>query len=150
MIYAGIGSRSTPPPVQVSMTQIACQLENKRYVLRSGGAKGADQAFESGVKYSQFKQIFLASDATSDSIILASSFHPAWNNCNQYARQLHGRNAMIILGPDLKSPVDFVLFWSLDETKGGTSMGIQIAKVYGIPTYNLRTTPLSQIHSLIT
>jgi len=48
--YAGIGSRETPEEVQDMMTEIASYLEDKGYMLRSGNANGADQAFAKGVK----------------------------------------------------------------------------------------------------
>ena len=46
--YAGIGSRKTPPHVLAAMTQIAEALAERGYILRSGGAGGADSAFEKG------------------------------------------------------------------------------------------------------
>lgn len=45
MFYTGIGSRQTPPEILKMMTKIATQLESKGWVLRSGGAEGADEAF---------------------------------------------------------------------------------------------------------
>ena len=51
MVYAGIGSRQTPPNVQNIMRQVAKELEKKGYKLRSGHAKGADLAFEQGVLF---------------------------------------------------------------------------------------------------
>ena len=46
--YAGIGSRETPPQVLEQMRKIGTFLAERHYVLRSGGAKGADTAFELG------------------------------------------------------------------------------------------------------
>ena len=48
--YTGIGSRNTPVSEQEKITKIAAYLEAIGFVLRSGGADGADQAFERGVK----------------------------------------------------------------------------------------------------
>lgn len=77
------------------------------FTLRSGGAIGADKAFEAGA--SNNKEIFRPKDATEDSINLASKFHPAWNKCNDYVRKLHGRNALIILGKRLEEKANFVV-----------------------------------------
>ena len=57
--YAGVGSRDTPPEVLARMTGIATKLYYLGYVLRSGGAPGADQAFEAGVdlRYDQRSEI---------------------------------------------------------------------------------------------
>lgn len=47
MFYTGIGSRETPQEIQNLMFKIAQKLDSK-YILRSGGADGADLAFEKG------------------------------------------------------------------------------------------------------
>ncbi len=57
--YAGIGSRETPAEILMYMTRIASFLESKGYTLFSGGASGADTAFEIGVSNSGNKKIFL-------------------------------------------------------------------------------------------
>ena len=46
--YAGIGSRSTPEPVLQIMHRVAHRLSEMGYTLLSGGAGGADSAFEAG------------------------------------------------------------------------------------------------------
>jgi len=46
MIYAGVGSRETPPEMLKKMTAISKKLAAQGYVLQSGGAIGADMAFE--------------------------------------------------------------------------------------------------------
>jgi hypothetical protein len=48
MIYAGIGSRETPQATLDLMNLIGFTLAQKGHSLRSGGAKGADSAFEAG------------------------------------------------------------------------------------------------------
>ena len=62
MIYAGIGSRETPEGVLLKMEKIAFYLAH-RYdaTLRSGGAIGADIAFEAGCDSANGKkEIFYA------------------------------------------------------------------------------------------
>lgn len=46
--YAGIGSRNTPADILDLMTHLARRLDSRGYTLRSGGADGADAAFERG------------------------------------------------------------------------------------------------------
>jgi hypothetical protein len=46
--YTGIGSRETPQDIQAVMTDAAAELATLGWGLRSGGAVGADQAFEEG------------------------------------------------------------------------------------------------------
>ena len=46
--YTGVGSRETPPEIMTLMTRIAGKLAREGWTLRSGGADGADWAFEEG------------------------------------------------------------------------------------------------------
>ena len=46
--FAGIGSRSTPDHVLQAMRKVAHRLAEMGYTLLSGGAAGADSAFEEG------------------------------------------------------------------------------------------------------
>lgn len=48
MYYAGIGSRETPTFVLEAFKQIGEELAKLGVILRSGGASGADSAFEEG------------------------------------------------------------------------------------------------------
>lgn len=48
MYYAGVGSRETPQDILNTMYKIGKYLASKGYTLRSGGAIGADTAFENG------------------------------------------------------------------------------------------------------
>ncbi|MBF85163.1 MAG: hypothetical protein CL489_11940, partial [Acidobacteria bacterium] len=107
--YAGVGSRETPEDVLLTMKQTARALEVQGYTLRSGGALGADTAFYRGVEDYRKTEIFLADLCTNAAMELSGKLHPAWSRCSEYAKKLHGRNAMILLGEDLETPVDFVL-----------------------------------------
>lgn len=137
--YAGIGTRRRTPSFIVDiMVLVASKLESIDYILRSGGAQGADKAFESGVRYDENKQIFRPKHATIEAINLASNFHSHWDNCNDITRRLHGRNAMIILGEDLNTPVKFVICYTPDgKDSGGTGLGIRIANAFNIRVFNL-------------
>lgn len=143
--YTGIGSRQTPPEVLQLMTQIAHKLELAGLILRSGGAVGADLAFEHGVKDDANKSIYYASDATQEAIDLASNLHPAWYRCSDYARKLHGRNCMQVLGANLDTPSRFVICWTPNaQVVGGTATAIALAKQRGIKVYNLANQKVRQ------
>jgi len=136
--YAGIGSRKTPPEICDLMTRLATKLEQLGYILRSGGAEGADKAFESGVTYPTHKEIFLAKDSTPKSEEVASTIHPAWDKCSPYVKKLHGRNIFQVLGRNLDSPVEFVICWTPNsQDVGGTRTAVVLARQKGIPVYNL-------------
>lgn len=132
--YAGIGSRETPEIFLELFTDIGSELQKDNILLRSGGAKGADNAF---AKRCKLKEIFRPEHATEAAIEYISNFHPAWHRCNDYVRELHGRNAQIILGQDLDDPVDFVICWTKGgKIIGGTATGIKVAEANNIPVFN--------------
>lgn len=134
--YAGIGSRETPTVICGLMTDLARKLRDAGWVLRSGGADGADRAFEAGA--TPLKTIFRPSDATAEALTLAARFHPAWDRCSDFAKKLHARNGFHVLGPDLRSPSEFVVCWTKDgKASGGTGQALLIAAHYGIPIFNL-------------
>lgn len=139
-IYSGIGSRNTPPSVLILMAKWAQYLGQSGFTLRSGGAFGADSAFENGCdSVNGVKQIYTAEHAKyrQDWRLHASQFHPAWKNCTAGMQLLHARNSPIILGGSLLEPSDFVLCWTPDgAVKGGTGQGLRIAEAAEIPIFN--------------
>jgi hypothetical protein len=139
-LYAGIGSRETPWETLEKMTKIATYLEKHKWVLRSGGAQGADQAFEAGLHNGKNAQIFLPrDDLPLWTNIFTDHFHPAPDRLKPYSRQLMNRNAMQILGEDGNTPVEMVVCWTKDgKASGGTGQAIRIAEYYDIPIFNLK------------
>lgn len=136
--YAGIGSRQTPEDVLQLMTVIAGVLCSMGVCLRSGAALGADKAFELGVGNNALKDIYGPSDATSESFDLSSRYHGGWNCLDSGVKRLHARNAQILLGRDLNSPVGFIVCWTPGGVAvGGTGQALRIAVDYQIPVYNL-------------
>jgi len=142
--YAGVGSRKTPENILKVMTDIANKMDSYGYILYSGGADGADKAFESGA--GQNKRIFYANEATQQAMDIAAQFHPKWQACSAYARKLHGRNSFQILGPELNHKVSYCICWTPDGAQshtersiktGGTGTAISIASYYNIPVINL-------------
>lgn len=142
MKYAGIGSRETPQDILDKMTCIAKHLSEKGYILRSGGAKRADSAFEKGCdSVNGEKEIFYSEDATKDSIELALKFHPnpeALKKKGDYTLGLMGRNMLIVSGQNLDDDVDFVVCWTKDGlSSGGTGQALRYCESKGIKVYNL-------------
>jgi hypothetical protein len=161
--YAGIGSRETPQDILYWMYEYAAQLADCGWWLRSGGAPGADSAFENGANLqavprmgrNAFKQIFLPWDGFQNRYVsedpahiftppsdaayeVAAQYHPAWQRCSNAARSLHARNSHIILGPALSYPVKFVMCWTpRGEGGGGTGQGIRVAKAWKIPVVDM-------------
>lgn len=155
--YAGVGSRKTPPAILLLMTGVARRLAAHGYTLHSGGAPGADLAFEQGAVA---KTIFLPwygfqsrptavhdiDQPSAEAFRVAALLHPGWDHLSQAAQKLMARNTHQVLGADLRSPVDFVVCWTPDgcETEaarrritGGTGQAIALASRWGIPVFNL-------------
>lgn len=138
--YAGIGSRETPWETLEKMTEIATYLEKHKWVLRSGGAQGADQAFEAGLRNGNNAQIFYPQDRIPLwTNVFTDMFHPAPDKLSGFVRKLMDRNAMQILGVDGNSPVEMVICWTKDgKASGGTGQALRIAEYYNIPVFNLK------------
>jgi hypothetical protein len=147
--WTGIGSRETPSSISGLMTDIAKFLCETGYILRSGGAAGADSFFEAGVIDSDKKEIYLPwkgfngnsslrHRVTDEALKLASEFHPAWDKLSYGARKLMARNGYQVLGSDLKTPSEFVVCWTKNgKETGGTAQAMKIAKRWKIPIFNL-------------
>lgn len=137
--YAGIGSRETPGNILDLMQGIGRYFSHKGYLLRSGGARGADKAFEKGEPFG-CKEIFTAYDSQFHSkwFAHAAQYHPKWGKLSSYAKELHARNSAIVLGADLDTPVDFVVCWAADgKASGGTGQALRIAVDNDIEVFNL-------------
>ena len=152
--YAGIGSRETPPKLLALMKIIGIILASKGYILNTGAAKGADQAFANGASIVKGKiNIFLpwptyesewistlqqnvnvtVLDKNKHTAAINSvKLHPAFNRLSRPVINLHARNYLII------ENVDFVICYTPNgETVGGTGQGIRIANSLGKPVLNL-------------
>lgn len=147
--YTGIGSRETPSDISGFMTDIAKFLCEIGYILRSGGASGADSFFEAGVSDSNKKEIYLPWKdfngnkstryrVTDEALKFAADYHPAWNKLSYGARKLMGRNCYQVLGLSLVVPSEFLLCWTKEgKETGGTAQAMRIAKNSDIPIFNL-------------
>lgn len=145
--YTGVGSRKTPREILLLMIKIAEYAAHRNWVLRSGHAENADQAFEEGCdNVCGRKEIYLAKGCTAASMELAAKFHPKWDRCGEFARKLHGRNSFQVLGPNLNLPSRVLVCWTSDgccshKTRsiatGGTGTAISIADMYNVKIYNL-------------
>jgi hypothetical protein len=147
MYYAGIGSRRTPEDILFFMEKLAKALDGEGWILRSGGAVGADQAFERGALKNE-PEVFTANSKLHPlAVASVDQFHPNANALGDYVRKLMARNAMQIFGSDMATPVKFVVCWTpcaadgilipTTRTTGGTGQAIRIAANSNIKVYNL-------------
>jgi len=167
LYYTGIGSRKTPRDILEQMNEIAMLLADRNWILRSGGAPGADTAFESGCSVVKGKkEIFLPwknfnnnnsnlynVSQTAEAVsckIWNETFPDSWKHIRRPVQLLMSRNVHQILGEKLKEPSSFVICWTPDgvETQqkrsgktGGTGQAIALANNIGIPVFNLFNAP---------
>lgn len=147
--YAGIGSRETPENFLRCFQKIGQEMAKQGYVLRSGGAEGADAAFELGcTSVNGRKEIYLpwprfnGSKSTLHHVCgraqaMAEKLHPAWERCSDGARKLLSRNIYQVLGVNLNTPVELVICWTDHPLgSGGTALPMRLARERSIPIYN--------------
>ena len=148
--YAGIGARDTPEDICRKMSQAGKAMAKLGFTLRSGGARGADSAFESGAveQNPDLTEIFLPFKAFNrhdsplygsckEARLLAAKYHPRWDILSCTGRDFHARNVYQVLGRDLKTPSSFILCWTEGgRIKGGTGQALRIAIEYNIPILN--------------
>ena len=145
LYYAGIGSRETPKKIQYLMRDIAFALAELKWVLNSGGANGADLAFQIGcedyckknnILYADRQQIFLPWNGFNDlkvrvgngyivypkstkAIDLIKELHPIPSSIlvKESLTALMSRNANQVLGIDLKTPIKMIICYSDKDIK---------------------------------
>lgn len=157
MIYTGIGSRKTPSPILNIMTEIGMEFASLGHVLRSGGADGADKAFEEGCNfYDGNMEIYLPvqerpSQITESALKLAEEVwltrevDQPWINLHPYTKLIMARNCLQVLGRDLNTPTDLIICWTTEaKIVGGTGQALALAKMINedltdraIPVLNL-------------
>ena len=143
--YTGVGSRSTPKEYLEVIKEVAKALGELGYCLRSGGADGADKAFEEGcddvraqkriyIPWNTFngyddkahKFVKVTGDSEEGEAI-AREIHPAWENLKQGGKRLHIRNTNQVLGDDLHTPSKFLIFYAKEDRQGNVSGGTRTA-----------------------
>ena len=161
--YAGIGARSTPDNVLNIIHRLSGKLLESDFVLRSGGAPGADHAFE--IAAQERSEIYIPwpfyerhsimmYPIIPEAMEIAEKHHPNWDNLAPAVRLLMARNTMQILGDDCNNPSEFVICWTKDgvtegkdttPVTGGTGQAIRVASTYGIPVFNINTKDIRQM-----
>jgi hypothetical protein len=164
--YTGIGSRRTPAPIRELMRAVAGRLAAAGWTLRSGGAPGADQAFQAGaadaggaielyLPWPTFEAANLdalgavtlrVERPAPAAAVIAARWHPGWAQLSPAARSLHARNSHEVLSAHLDAACAscFVLCWTPDgrldgsgRSSGGTGQALRIAAGYRIAVFNL-------------
>lgn len=164
-----VGSRQTPPEVLDNMRKIAKFCCSKGIIVRSGKAGGADASALKGCEEYYLENNIVALDLLTrppemyipwkgfgeDSMtkyfdcvqgsnvgagLIAESTHPNWEACSQGAKKLHTRNICQILGKDLDTPSDLVLYYCKEvggKPTGGTATAVNLGLKVGCKTINM-------------
>ena len=165
--YTGVGSRKTPPEVLAKMTRVAAELAARGCTLRSGGAGGADWAFEQGSP-PRLTERYLPWHGFNGHKVGRSSYEvSAYQKAKAMVLKHHPdperlsiggfrcmlRNAFQVLGLNLDNPSDFVMFWApsfkrcedgrICDAAGGTGQAVRIAFAHQVPCF-LIGNPLSE------
>lgn len=139
--YAGIGSRQVPTHLYDKMFNVAVYLGSRKWGLRSGGAGGCDEAFESGcIRVKGWKEIFLPwkgfnfhdshrykQSAKAEEAV--EIFHPAPDKLKPAARKLMARNYHQVFGDGnyFVKPISLCVCYTPDgHLQGGTSHALRI------------------------
>jgi hypothetical protein len=159
--YAGIGKRDLSKVEDGRIVDdIATELANAGYTLRTGAAPGTDQvmaevALAEGGKvvlclpsrkheedwvrammdsYPDQVTTEVLQDNDDEAFNSVEKYHPIGHKLYGYTVRLHARNYRIVVGPE--GPVDFVVAFPR-EGGGGTAQGMRVATHKGIPLVNL-------------
>jgi hypothetical protein len=164
-IYAGIGSRQTPPRVLDLIAIGAARLARRGWTMRTGLSPGADQAFYEGAlaghgrvelylpcpdfqaparSAGEGTEVVVLAEPSDAAYWLSARFHPCWPALSSQARRLRARDAHQLLGPDLDAPAALVVCWThdggldgSDPRSGGTGQALRIAHHCGVSVLNL-------------
>jgi len=161
-LYAGIGSRETPPDVLELMTALAKTLREEGWTLRSGHAMGADWAFEQGAEkdsliYLPWKDFgtkpykndpgrpilghpICDDDAAEEGYAYLVRLGIRNPDNRDSMRRLHGRNVAQVMGLPGEKLSSMVVCWcpiELGIPTGGTATAIKLAEHHKIPVFNL-------------
>lgn len=160
MFYTGIGSRDTPENILTLMEDIGQVMADDGFILRSGGANGADSAFERGCdEVNGKKEIYLPWKGFNENnsphykipaaayTVAEEVYGARWKYLSQPIRDLMARNMPQVSGMTLDIVSTLVVCWTPDgcttkksRTKytGGTGQAIAYADILSAPVFNLK------------
>ena len=153
--YACLGNKEAPQEVIDHMVRLVQDLDREGWTLRTSGGEGPEERIEieterkeihlPWAKFNNRESKFCRNDKNANDIV--SSFHPTFGSLKPAVQAIVARQAHVILGKDLRSPVRFLICWSEDGAEDGKtksiktgymSMPIAIAHSLSIPIFNLK------------
>ena len=157
--YTGVGARIAPDAILNQMRLYGMVFAKLGYILRSGGANGADTAFEHGSDAQNgTKEIYLPWEGFNNNTspyfsvsdeafkIAEEVYGRRWDSISIAVKSLMARNIYQVIGLTLDTPSKFLLCWTPDgatsassrtKSTGGTGQAIACASMFEIPVFNL-------------
>lgn len=149
------GNDNPPPVVQQVLQRLIPELENRNYVIRSGGMKGVENIVEELARNIEVHLPWKGFDGkdskftftTDEAKEFAKRYHPAYDQAKPVIQTFCAKNVRLMLGKDLKSPTQMLIIWSEDGVEharertaktGLTGVAVSIATEIHIPVFNLQ------------
>ena len=146
-----IGTREPEPQYVDLMTRIGKAFSDKGYGARSGDAIGSDQRFLKNydpklcIKYRPDDREGCVNVMNHKNYyefeLIASRFHVAWEFMIIGHQELHARNVPQVMGLNLDTYSDLVVFCANEDIRGvvsgGTATAVKLARSLNIPTLNI-------------
>lgn len=158
MFYTGIGSRETPKEICELITMVAAKLASLGWIVRTGGAQGADEAFLAGCNgrtenfipwkgFGQYGGQIPNLDRNWEYLQSVDDVNPlihsrTTRNLDKYKGfwKLQARNVSQVLGLNLDNPSKFCILYAPTTSTGvtgGTNTAYQVAIQSGVKCFNL-------------
>lgn len=153
--YGGLCNPEAPENILNQMKTLAQRLELKGYTLRTNGGKGGEEAFKSGATDIEIHlpwKNFNGNDSklnrtTDEAKALIAQFAPGYDALKPAVQTIIASKAHVILGKDLKNPIQFLICWTQDGAEtlekrnartGYIGVAIALAASLKIPVFNLQ------------
>lgn len=143
------------------MIDIAKYLASSGWTLRSGGARGADTAFEAGaISNNGKKHIYLPQSPFNNHRVGGDNFLLTpdekrlarnelsfdilthFDKMKPFAKNAHARNYFQIHGRKPEKKSQMIIYWceedGMGQPTGGTRTAVLLAREAGIPDFNLK------------
>lgn len=145
--YAVSADLDAPKDVLEAFLELAEELEDNGYILRTKGDENVDCELIERLKDSSKVELYLPWENFNDweepfipmagAYEMAWKYHPAWAECDEELKRLHASTSHIIMGKDLKSLVDFLICYTpKGQGEEVTDQAVRIADTNLIPVFD--------------
>ena len=143
MKYFGvIGDQEVDDSIKPMMLKVSKYLTEQGYTCVHGGNMGTEMTFAKGAKYEKMILPWNGFNHMRGPIHnppqkaydLAAEVYPKWWKASKGMKKILARNAQVIFGENLDSPVEFLMTWGNNRI---TEHAESLARLHYVPVYNL-------------